>query len=106
MITINIATDFSRTPGGRYISEGNNSGELFLNTVLRPKYLEAKKTGQKLQIIFDGCLGFPSSFIDESFGRLARELKDKKILKDVELISNDQPSLVAYIESRVAAAKE
>jgi len=40
-IKINIARDFSPTPGPRYIHEGNNSGELFRKEILYPKVLEA-----------------------------------------------------------------
>jgi len=98
MITIDIAKDFSTMPGGRYMSEGPYSGEEFRIKFLRPKYLEAKSKNQKLRVILDGCFGYPSSFLDESFGQLAREFNNPNILDDIEIISNDQPSLVSYIK--------
>lgn len=97
MIQINIAKDFSDTPGGRYKSEGPFSGELFRIKFLKPKFLEARASHEKLIIVLDGCFGYPSSFIDESFGGLARELGDKSILNEMELISCDQPSLIEFI---------
>ena len=97
MVKINIANDFSDTPGGRYKSEGKYSGEEFRENILKVKYFEAKDKGEILEINLDGCFGFPSSFIDESFGGLARELKDTSIFDDVIFISNDQPSLIDFI---------
>lgn len=101
MIIINIAIDFSVTPGGRYISEGPFSGEEFRTKYLKPKYLEAVEKNEILQINLDGCFGYPSSFIDESFGGLARELNNKNILDNIEFISYDQPTLIDYIKKCV-----
>lgn len=97
MIIINIAEDFSKTPGGRYTSEGPFSGEEFREKYLKPKFLQAKEANTKLRINLDGCYGYPSSFLDESFGGLARELNDTKLLDYLEFVSNDQPGLIDYI---------
>lgn len=105
MIKINISKDFSDTPGGRYEKDGKNSGEKFRKELLYPKYMEAVKTGEKLQINFDGCYGYPSSFIDESFGGLSRELNDKDILDNMELVSNDQPSLMEFVRVCIKGKK-
>lgn len=43
MITINIANEYTKTPGGRFKSEGEFSGEDFRDAILLPKYLEAVK---------------------------------------------------------------
>jgi hypothetical protein len=104
MIEINIAKDFSETPGGRKKKDGNFSGEEFRNKLLSPKYKDAKDAKESLIINLDGCFGFPSSFIDESFGGLARELNDNGIFKDISFVSNDQPSLVNYIEKCIKEA--
>lgn len=106
MIKINIANDFTTSPGGRFKKEGDNSGELFRETILYPKYQEAKEKGEKLEINLDGCMGYPSSFIDESFGGLSRLLKDKSILDTMTFISNDQPSLVEEIKECVIKDKK
>lgn len=105
MIKINIAKDFTDTPGGRYKSEGPYSGEEFRETLLEPKYLKAISNNEKLEINMDGCFGFPSSFIDESFGGLARKLNDKEILKNIIIITNDEPGLIYDIEKAIKNGK-
>lgn len=57
MITVNIATDYTRTPGGRFASEGKYSGEDFRERILKPKFLEALKSSQGLTVILDGGYG-------------------------------------------------
>ena len=52
MITINIANEYTKTPGGRFKSEGDFSGEDFRDSILIPKYLEAVKQNQLLCIIW------------------------------------------------------
>lgn len=72
MVTVSVIKDFSRTPGPRYISEGDFSGELFRKHVLLPKIKEAIE--QKAQIIvdLDGASGYGTSFLEEAFGGLIR----------------------------------
>lgn len=96
MITINIANDFSKTPGGRYIEEGPYSGEEFRIEMLKPKYLEAVDKKEKLCINMDGCLGFAPSFLDESFGALSRELNED-ILNNIDIISEDEEDIIERI---------
>lgn len=105
MIEINVATDFSNTPGGRYASEGPFSGELFRKELLIPKYSEAVKLETELVINLDGCYGYATSFIEEAFGGLVRELKDRDVLKRIKIISQDQPGLIDLINKYVAEAK-
>lgn len=62
MITINIANEYTKTPGGRFKSEGDFSGEDFRDSILIPKYLEAVKQNQLLCINLDGGYGYGSSF--------------------------------------------
>ena len=38
---INIANDFSKTPGGRFVTEGAYSGQEFREKILSPRYNEA-----------------------------------------------------------------
>jgi len=95
---INISKDFSKTPGGRFKNEGDFSGEEFREKFLRKRYLEAKSNNEKIKIILDGCFGYPSSFIDESFGGLARDLNDNKIFSDFVFISDEQPGLIEDIK--------
>ena len=38
-----IASEYSRTPGGRFIHEGKYSGEDFRETILKPLYLKCNE---------------------------------------------------------------
>lgn len=102
---INICSDFSDTPGARYKSEGPFSGEEFRETILRPKFLEIRKTSEKITVNLDGCYGYPTSFLEEAFGGLAREFGSKSVGDKFEFISNDEPSLVKEIFEYINQAK-
>lgn len=69
MVTIDIAHDFSRFPGGRYRSDGPNSGERFRDDILEP----ALRSGDAITLVLDGVRGLPSSFLEEAFGGLVRK---------------------------------
>lgn len=93
MAEIIIARDFTDTPGGRYIKEGNYSGELFRDTILLNKYQEALSKKEKLIIDFDGCYGFASSFLEEVFGGFVRNYNFPHFREDIKIISHDDPSI-------------
>ena len=65
---LNIATDFSEFPAGRYITDGPFSGEAFRENFLLP----ALKANQVIAIELDDAMGFGSSFLEEAFGGLVR----------------------------------
>ncbi|NQV46854.1 MAG: STAS-like domain-containing protein [Rhodospirillaceae bacterium] len=66
---INIAQEFSRTPAGRFISDGPYSGESF-----REKYLvPALRANNTVTVELDGGAGYGSSFLEEVFGGLVRK---------------------------------
>ncbi|RNL49762.1 DUF4325 domain-containing protein [Pedobacter jejuensis] len=88
-LMINVATDFGRTLGARYIYEGKFSGELFLNNLLLPKFKLAIETGRVLQIYLDGVFGYPSSFVSGSFGKLSQDYTSAVVLQHINLISDD-----------------
>lgn len=103
MITINIATDYTKTPGGRFISEGEYSGQDFRENVLKPKFLQALEKNDQLTVILDGGYGYATSFLEEAFGGLAREMKNSKI-KDIIIISEEEPQLISKIQQYIADA--
>lgn len=105
-MTINIAKDFSETPGGRFITEGPFSGEDFRIRLLSPMYIEAVDKGEKLTIEFDGCYGYATSFLEEAFGGLVRERREKGIIRNMVFISNDDVTVPKLIEKYVANAEE
>lgn len=67
--TLNIAKDFSRSPAGRFITDGPFSGEAFRENLLRP----ALANNAKVEVDLNGSLGFGSSFLEEAFGGLVRK---------------------------------
>lgn len=103
---ISIATDFSRTPGARHASEGSYSGDEFRDTILYPKYCEAKEKKEKLVVDLDGCYGYATSFLEESFGGLVRKVQEKGILDTIVIESEEDESLIELIQQYVKDAEE
>lgn len=100
MITINIAQEYSKYPGGRFIKEGPFSGEDFRESLLKPKYMLAKQQNEKIKIILDGGYGYGSSFLEESFGGLVRKV-GKVEIDMFEIISEEEPQLISDIEKYI-----
>lgn len=98
MIKIIISADFSATPGGRYTKEGPYSGEEFRKKLLLPKFIEAVQNNTELEVNLDGCYGLPTSFLEEAFGGLVREIKDRNIIGRVKLVSEDEPGIIDLIK--------
>lgn len=96
---LKISKDFSKTPGPRFIREGDFSGEEFRNTLLYPKIKNAISEGKKLIINLDGAAGYATSFLEESFGGLIRveNLNFGDIEKALEIISIEEP----YLEENI-----
>ena len=91
-----VALEFSKTPGPRYIKEGEFSGELFRKNILLPKLIEAINKNEKLLIDLDGTAGFGTSFLEESFGGLIREnnISYSKIIETIEFKSTEEEYLI------------
>ena len=106
MILINICNDFTDTPGARYRSEGDFSGEEFRETILIPKYEEAVKSKQQLKIELDGGYGYATSFLEESFGGLARIYQIQEVLDTLLFVSEDEPSLIEEITEYIKNARQ
>lgn len=95
---IKIATDFTDAPGARYRDDGNFSGEQFYEELLKPKFEECLKLNEKLEIDFDDCFGFASSFLDESFGRLSFDFGKDSVNKVLVIISTQDPIVNTLVE--------
>lgn len=103
---INIAEDYTTTPGARYISDGKYSGEDFRNNYLEPDLKKCLKNGEKLTINFDGGYGYGTSFLEESFGGLVRKgYSSQEILNNINFISNDEPSLIEKVKKYIVEAE-
>jgi hypothetical protein len=104
-ISINVAREFSRTPGPRTPSHGPYSGQEFLQQVLKPKFEAALKSGARLFVNLDGAAGYPSSFLEEAFGGLAREFPGEVTQQRLEIACNDEPYLVEDVWRYINAAR-
>lgn len=87
--TISVARDFSKTPGPRFIKQGDWSGEKF-RRLLEDRL---RRYGQ-IVVDLDGTRGYGSSFLDEAFGGLVREciLKRDEFQRRVEILSAEDPT--------------
>lgn len=102
---INIADEYTKTPGARYIADGKFSGEDFRNNILEPKYKECLEKKEKLTIDFDGGYGYGTSFLEESFGGLVRKgYSSEELLNNLILISNEEPELINKVKKYIREA--
>lgn len=103
--TINIATDYTPYPGGRYPKDGDGNGTTFRQRFLEP----VMERGEHVKIVLDGAEGYPSSFLEEAFGGLVREkgYSADRVLSTFEFVAN-QPGFarfVSLIEEFVRSAR-
>lgn len=85
MITIDVAIEFSRTPFGRYRSDGDFSAEKFRDEYVFPQL----SSGEVVVIDFTKvALGVGSSFLEETFGGLVRKGMSKQDLNDHLIIKD------------------
>ncbi len=103
MTIINIAKDFSSTPGARYKSDGDYSGELFREGFLEPLFKNSNDL-TKITIILDGVEGYATSFLEEAFGGLARKYGKKICVSRLEFISNEDPLIIDDIKHYINRA--
>lgn len=104
-MVLKVAEEFSRTPGPRFDTEGPNSAENFRTTLLKPKFEEAEKSGQKLLVDLDGGFGYATSFLEEAFGGLARIYSPEKVEKVLDFKSDDEYYLPDDIRRYIREAK-
>lgn len=98
---IKIAEEFSKTPGGRWIELGPYSGEEFYKTLLLPRYKEAVESGEKLFVYLDGARSYPNSFLDQSFGELARIYGVGKVREVIEFRTERFLWIVDYVNEEI-----
>lgn len=98
MITVRIASDFSRHPAGRFVTDGPFSGEAFRRKFLEPNLGKS----QEIIIEMDGARGYGSSFLEEAFGGLVRNGFAKELIKSKISFKASNPSLkqeiIEYID--------
>lgn len=103
MRIINIASDFSVFPAGRYRTDGPHSGEKFRLELLMPALWESAL----VTVYLDGTMGYSSSFLKEAFGGLVcksgflvSELRSK-----LTIISDHDRTLITEIWSYIDQAE-
>lgn len=100
VVRVNIANQFTRMPGGRYVRLGPFSGEAF-----RERYLtEPLRQGKRVVVELDGVRGYGSSFLEEAFGGVVRKLHldSKDALTRIEIVTsvkNWRDDVVDYIKN-------
>ena len=105
LIKISIAKDFSKTPGPRYIKEGSFSAELFHQQILDKKFVDVLNRDAKIILDLDGTLGYGTSFLEETFGGLARKYGADNVTQKIEIVSKEEPWLLNDIKSYVQDVK-
>lgn len=104
-MTINIAKEFTIHPGPRYPHQGLGSGEEFREKHLKPKFEAAREAGEILFIELDGVeFGYPTSFLEEAFGGLAREFGAQAVMEVLSFRSELEPMLADEIHSYIIRA--
>ena len=103
---LSVAKDFSETPGPRYKSEGEFSGELFRETVLKKAVERAITEGVQLEVNLDGTEGYATSFLEESFGGLIRSdgMDYEKLRMTIVIVSDEEDYLKQDVEAYMAEA--
>ncbi len=105
MNKLKISEEFSDMPGGRYKKDGANSGEEFLEKCLKPKF-ERLKEGETILIDFDGAYGYPTSFLEEAFGGLARIYDPEKVLDKLKFKSGEETGLIEEVIGYIKNAQK
>ena len=97
----NIAKQYGRILGGRWISLGERSGEDFFNQILEPMFKDARDEQTTVTFNLDGTSGYPSSFLDQSFGELARKYGVNEVRKIVRFETKVFNWIVDYINREI-----
>ena len=85
-------------PGPRYKNQGPGSGEEFREKALLPALNYAVENSEKLIIDMDSApYGYPTSFLEEAFGGLARLRGSKQVKEHIDIRCTDEPLLVEEI---------
>lgn len=101
MITINIAREFTLTPGARYYTDGPKSGQEFYDKLLKEGFSNSIVSGTKLKVILDGTDGYASSFLNEAFSLLGNEFGADKVWNNLIIISEEVPKYISKVKQSV-----
>lgn len=103
-----VKESFSKTPGPRYMKEGEYSGELFRESLLYSAVKNAIDNEDTLLIDLDGTSGYGTSFLEEAFGGLIRKnkLSYEAIERTIKIKSEEEDYLVDDIKQYLKDARD
>lgn len=86
---IEIARDFSRTPGPRFIRLGPHSGEAFQQQLIAALTSDPSSI---VEVVLDDTEGYGSSFLEEAFGGLVRSgrIEPEEIRRRLKITANSR----------------
>lgn len=90
--------DYSTSPGPRYCSQGDDSGEDFYHKILNEHFKLAFEKDSILEVNLDGPDGYASSFLDEAFGNLIFDFGIDNVKKHINIISKEEPEWIVMIK--------
>lgn len=96
-----IAKEFTDHVGARYRTDGEWSGEKFLEEMLLPKFEKAVADGYSVLVDLDGLYGNPSSFISGSFGKLSVDKGAALVLEHLQFKSDDNPLRIVKVTNEI-----
>jgi hypothetical protein len=105
-LVLNLVKEFTDTPGPRYRTEGDFSGEQFREDLLLPRFRTAMEKRQILFVDLDGAQGYATSFLEEAFGGLARIVGSEKVMQYLKVKSEDEPYLEEEVMNYVRDSKK
>lgn len=89
--TLIIAKEFVDNPGARDREDGPNSGQQFLEDIFISRFNKALEGNYIIMVDLTGVLGYPSSFVSGSFGKLSIERGSTVLLKHLKFKSDNNP---------------
>lgn len=96
---LDLASEYTPYPAGRFRADGPYSGEAFRDDVLLKRVRDAVHARQVLTVRIDGVRAFGSSFLEEAFGGLVRKgVSREQLLRHVAVVSS-KPSHQRYIDA-------
>ena len=95
-----VATQFSKFPGGRKREHGDFSGEEFFQDIVKP-LLEKH---EHVEFDLTGSSGYTTGFLDEAFGEIGAWIGEAEAKRRIRLVASDDPSAVSMAWNRIKDA--
>lgn len=96
-----IATDFTDHLGARYRTDGEWSGQKFLEDILLGRFEKAVTENYLLLVDLDNVYGYPSSFVSGAFGKLSVDKGPEIVLKHLTFKSDQNPLRIDKIVKEI-----